>query len=70
MDSMCNSARLRDVFHTEATLHPRIRGGKMVALQRFYLHPQDQVDLTNSLFAFDTRRITLQTAFVGQPDES
>lgn len=38
----------------EQELHQRIRTGKMVAPLWFYLHPEDQVDLTNTLFPLDT----------------
>lgn len=48
-------------FMLEATLHPRIRGGKMVALPWFYLHPRDQLDGSNSLSPLDTDSATRQT---------
>lgn len=54
MDAMCTNRHLGDVFHGAATLYQRIRTGKMVAPLWFYLHPGDQVDLTNTLFPLDT----------------
>lgn len=51
---MDTSTCLRDVLHGAAAAHQGIRTSRMVALLWFYLHPEDKVDLTNSLFLLET----------------